>query len=64
MTIVIKDETGKSLLKTDKDLKDLFFSYVGGIDKITPFDVEPEDYPITIDESLLDLLYKYWWGTE
>ena len=63
--IEIKDKEGKSLFKTELEPKDLTILYDGDIQGVTSFEIdECHNCTIKINESLLELLYKYWWGNE
>ena len=60
--IEIKDKSGKSLFKTDKNPKDLFISYTGNLQNITLFELDEDEDPIiNINKSLLEIFYKYYW---
>ncbi len=66
--IEIKDKEGNILLKTDKNVKDLIFTFKGKLQEITTFKLEGGmgdcNPTVHIYDSLLEILYRYWWGFE
>ena len=63
--IEIKDKEGKSLFKTELEPKDLNILYDGNLQGVTSFELDDdENCVIKLNESLLRLLYGYWWGND